>query len=578
MTDVVEPADVDTRVGTTSAAEASAPAAATGSRARRVPGTVPVFLLGVACAAAASAYTLHAGTNLDYGDAMAHLTIARRITDNQNPGLAQLGSVWLPLPHLLLLPLVQSMWLFSTGLAGSVVSALCLGATSAATWRLMHRLGLPLPAMLAGLVLLLANPALLYVSSTALTEPVLLACLTMTIAGLAGWAFSPRQLSGGELAVFAGIPAAAGVLTRYEAWPLVLAGAFLVAVVSLRRGRGVRQSAVWTLSFVVPSIVAVLWWVAYNQIVFGDALEFLQGEYSASAFADVFEREGELTTAGNLGLSSKVLGWAMLETSGIVLLVLAAVGLVTTSLLWRLDDRNLVTWLGGSTTAFLLFSLTTGQHIMVNDAAMPPGAYNNRYVLSALPWLSVLAAIGLAHVGAALTRRRTSTAVAAGQLDRGRPAHVVLLGGVVVATVLQNLYWLGDPYERMTVIQEAHVQHLAYVDTKDAARWLREHYDGGGILMDQTPDKSSVAPVLGLPIDEFYTRASGAVFEEAIADPYGHARWVFMHRSQVEGSATDTGLDRVTARLALDPQFHARYRLVYAVEDIGIYRIVEGLR
>ena len=44
---------------------------------------------------------------LYYGDADAHLKIARRIVDSQTPGYEQIGTVWLPLLHLLMLPLVR---------------------------------------------------------------------------------------------------------------------------------------------------------------------------------------------------------------------------------------------------------------------------------------------------------------------------------------------------------------------------------------------------------------------------------------------------------------------------------------
>src|SRR5258708_13107045 len=44
-----------------------------------------------------------------YGDAVAHLHIARRIFDSHEPGFRQLGSVWLPLPHLLLVPFVPQL-------------------------------------------------------------------------------------------------------------------------------------------------------------------------------------------------------------------------------------------------------------------------------------------------------------------------------------------------------------------------------------------------------------------------------------------------------------------------------------
>lgn len=37
-----------------------------------------------------------------YGDSMAHLEGARRILDSRTPGYAEIGTVWLPVPHLLM--------------------------------------------------------------------------------------------------------------------------------------------------------------------------------------------------------------------------------------------------------------------------------------------------------------------------------------------------------------------------------------------------------------------------------------------------------------------------------------------
>ena len=63
------------------------------------------------------------GYVLLYGDAVAHLGIARRILDSRNPGLVQLGSVWLPLPHLLMLPFVQKMDVVAERAGGGVAVA-----------------------------------------------------------------------------------------------------------------------------------------------------------------------------------------------------------------------------------------------------------------------------------------------------------------------------------------------------------------------------------------------------------------------------------------------------------------------
>src|SRR5215469_18561059 len=49
-----------------------------------------------------------------YGDAVAHINIARRVVDNRHPleSYGQLGTVWLPLQHVAMLPFVwiDALW------------------------------------------------------------------------------------------------------------------------------------------------------------------------------------------------------------------------------------------------------------------------------------------------------------------------------------------------------------------------------------------------------------------------------------------------------------------------------------
>src|SRR5215470_17407906 len=67
-------------------------------------------------------YYFQRGEILLYGDAVAHINIARRVFDSQTPGLLQLGTVWLPLPHLLMIPFLLSKWLWRSGVGGSIPS------------------------------------------------------------------------------------------------------------------------------------------------------------------------------------------------------------------------------------------------------------------------------------------------------------------------------------------------------------------------------------------------------------------------------------------------------------------------
>ena len=74
-----------------------------------------------------------------YGDAVAHLGIARRILDSRIRAFAQLGGVWLPLPHLLMLPFVPSMEWWQSGAGGRVAFDGCYVLGVAGIYRLARQ-------------------------------------------------------------------------------------------------------------------------------------------------------------------------------------------------------------------------------------------------------------------------------------------------------------------------------------------------------------------------------------------------------------------------------------------------------
>ena len=533
----------------------AAPAAAEPARpGRRVPGTLIVFGLGLAVGAVASFVSVYAGRNMDIGDSMAHLTIARRIFDSRTPGLQQLGTVWLPLPHLLLMPFIANLWLFSSGVGACILGSLCLGVAAVALHRITARLGFTPAARIVVQAVLLTNVSLLYVVTTALTDPVLIAALTSCIAGLAGWAFSARRLSGGELAVFAGLPAAAAVLSRYEGWALMASGTIFVLFVVIRRGDGWRRAARMGAAFAAAPGIATAWWLAYNFAWYRNPIEFMNGPYSSAAYNQVLIEQGQLTTKGNLGLSFGVFVQGVTDTVGVVPALLALFGLAVMTLWWGISNRALVIWLAGTSSAFMLLSLVIGQNVIINDSSLPQGAYNNRYVTLVIPWVALL--IGLLVHAATRNGRFVVASVAA-----------------VAVTLVGQVWWWGtDLNGRLPVLAEAHHNHVNYAHAKEAARWLHAHYDGGGVLMDETSDRLAIAPEIGLPGRAYVNRAAGAEFNQALRNPADHVAWVFMHTRQLPNPTTEDGIDKVTKALANNARFHQQYRLVYSVDDLGIYK------
>jgi hypothetical protein len=120
-----------------------------------------VLAFSVSLSGIAIAWSWSHGALLNYGDAAAHLHIARRVFDSHQPRFSELGSVWLPLPHILLLPLVQKYNWWASGTAGILPSALAYIAACLGIYRLARRWIPPIPAALA-LVFFATNPNLLY--------------------------------------------------------------------------------------------------------------------------------------------------------------------------------------------------------------------------------------------------------------------------------------------------------------------------------------------------------------------------------------------------------------------------------
>src|SRR5260370_9881649 len=123
------------------------------------------------------------GDVLLYGDGVAHINVARRVFDSKTPGLLQLGTVWLPLPHLLILPFVVSKQMWQSGMGGSIPSMAGFVFGALGIFRLVR-------AALSGdgeidetaktlawvaAILYAANPNLIYMQATAMGESLYLA-------------------------------------------------------------------------------------------------------------------------------------------------------------------------------------------------------------------------------------------------------------------------------------------------------------------------------------------------------------------------------------------------------------------
>lgn len=524
---------------------------------RRVPGTASIAFIALLLGSAAGVWSVTSGHALDYGDASSHLTIARRLWDATSPGFSQLGTVWLPIPHILLTPFTLSLWAWHTGASGAVLGTLCLVVSASALYRVAARLGFGRAGRLGSVAVFLVNPSVLYIHTTALTEPVLIAGIAASLAGVSRWATSTRRLSAGELAVFAGVPAGVAVLSRYEGWAYFLAAAFLVLIVSARRW-GVRASLGPFVGFCAVPSAGILWWLTYNWVLYGDPFEFSRGEYSASALQATTVAEGMAPTKGSLGLSVASYNWPLLYTAGPAVLALAAVAIVLGALLHGLDTRNLVIGVAASTYVFSIVSLYLGKTVLWVLNTLPSDLWNTRFAMSPMIAVSLL-------IGGLVDDARSLPVRPFLQMK----TYFVVLAPIILVVVLvgQTVWWAHAPISRSTVLGEAHSQANASAEARNGFLWLREHYEGGSVLIDENSTGSAMMPTLGIPLKDCIMRSSGTEFELAVATPQRYAQWVVVQRDAFENgseSATSAQSDAVGISLRDDPSFLLNYRLAYS--------------
>src|SRR5215831_7017759 len=165
---------------------------------KSVPGESDIALLAW-LAACTSIFTFlfyfKNGEVLLYGDAVAHINIARRVFDSKTPGLLQLGTVWLPLPHLLMIPFLTSMRMWQSGAGGSIPSMIAYVFGVVGIFRLTRVAlagssppdGIARVSAWIAAMIYAANPNLMYMQSTAMGEAIYLAFFVWALAYFSEW-------------------------------------------------------------------------------------------------------------------------------------------------------------------------------------------------------------------------------------------------------------------------------------------------------------------------------------------------------------------------------------------------------
>ena len=452
---------------------------------------------------------------LNYGDAVAHLHIARRVIDSHRPGLSQLGSVWLPLPHLLLLPFVAVYAWWANGIAGMIPSALAYIAGCTGIYRLARHWLRPSAAIVA-LIFFGLNPNLLYLQTTAMTEPLFLCEMVWLAVWLVEWrgALNNDPPRAARLLRCIAIALIAAVFTRYDGWILAVLAWTSVGIVQLRHS-SLRSRSFWIASAAV--VAAPLLWFAYNAVVFGDWLDFARGPYSAAAI--------EMRTA-TPGSGPPHPGWhnpwvsflffikcaemdLAPEAWGNFVLGLAVLG---TAWAWLTTHRRAFLWtlLLWLPVPFYAYSIAFGSVPIFLPVWWPHSWYNTRYGMEMLPAVALgLGFVAQFVIAVAREFKRSSTGFVAVAL------YVFL--AINAWAVLRD-----HPLTYVEGTKNIESRRAFEVEIPPTLRALLATRPGGIVLM-QTSVYPNLVAFTGIPLRQTINESDREYFSAALAEPSTHA-------------------------------------------------------
>ena len=483
-------------------------------------------------------------------DAQSTLYTARSVHHSLERGIAHLVGSELPLPHLLIVPFVWIDGLYTTGLAGSLISILAYIGASIALFRLALLIWESrFAAWLATLAFAL-NPNLLYLQSTPMSESLYLCATLWAVYAFVRFLGTERVR---HLLISAFFTCLA-TLTRYEAWILPVV---MVGIIGFFAYRKKWTRARWegtTLVFLSLAGVGIVGWLLCHAAVYGNPINFLIGEYGILESQARLEGEGLLPTKGNFLLSFVSVIYTIATNSGIVLYILFIIGLCLgypkrgpagekEGKAGRLEASQSQGW--SAFIPFLLLIIPVLGHLIAVNAGLStllvpglsgvsvPAFFKARYGMLMLPVVALFV----------------------GALGRFRHRLIQI---ALVLIVISQYGWMSATDGIITLTDAT--QGWSAAPPRKAEQWLAENYDEGLILVDAF----ALAPRfrdMPMPLSRFITQRTGDYWQESLQDASRHAKFIWMRPK-----------DRVWQAVWGKPTFKANFRQVFKDKQMLIYR------
>ncbi len=464
-----------------------------------------------------------------YGDTYAHMLITRRILDNATPGLAQLGGVWLPLPHLVMLPFIWNDYLWRTGLAGSIPSMACYMLAAVYLFLAARRLTKDGRASFIGTLLFILNPNVLYLQTTALSEIVLIATLTAASYYFLAWAQDDKL----NALILAAIATFLATMARYDGWFLFLAFLVLIVLIGMIKRQHRAQIEGNLIIFGIMGGLGIVLWLAWCYIIFGDPLYFQRGPFSSQAQQKALIDAHVLFTYHDLWQSIRYYTIDSMLNVGSAIFIAGAIAVVVFVARRRVWSEKVAALVFLVPFAFYVLSLYTGQAALYVPGAVPPDLehqiYNARYGVEVVAPMALFIAT-------------LASSMPLGRWLLRSLGHLVIAGGIIVQTVLTASGGIVSLQDGQFGLSCAHSHSIII--------FLAQHYEGGRILEDLYDTKiDALNPEAGIDFKNVVYEGSDRLWHQSLRDPASMVNWIIANPADPH--------DLVAQRLT--PAFNAQF-------------------
>jgi hypothetical protein len=486
---------------------------------------------------------------LYYSDSVSHLVRARQLVDSSSPGIQQIGTVWLPLTHIMLLPFSLVDGLMKTGFAGTAVSLPSIAISTAILYKIIKaQTGISWIAFF-GACLYFSNPNILYLGITAMTEALFMLFFVISAFYFqkCSSSYSLRSQGQGQVSSSSNIQfnptpfikhrviiltpllkcsffVALATLCRYEAWPipifLILFGFTHIAkgkaqewneVSRFLKARMQLMSGIVLCTLV--SFSGVIVWISYNSIYFGNPVEFLVVPYYSAVSQAIEGKNRESLFMQPMNVAY-IYGTTAMTFFGPAMTAGAILGYAVHRKSAQTEEvrrRDLL-------YLFLAIpSITTFLALLFGLGEMNRWWFNSRFLIMLSPLLILLLSILVGKTVIASRGVKTELAYLITAIFLSYPIIIVPIYGEIVTFIdAKNSasYWTRPPAMEM-------------------AKFLEELYDGGKILVVAgSAQQNIIMHASGIPLANFETAIEGSNLQyEVLRRPALDTRYIILSKN-----------------------------------------------